>query len=182
MLAGEVVEVANSIKTSAPEKPSIVGIDDRLSFVSRIELHNPVVQELFKQAFFPELMAMLDELPGNEIPAHLTTILINGQLALVGGSGEFFCTHANRLKAQSPAEKTLFFGYCNGHHMYFPTVAATQQGGYGADPEVSWVAVGAGEQMIDKALANLEKMTGKPAKPAPPELVSPAAPVAAAAK
>jgi neutral ceramidase len=161
VLAAEVLEVAKGIETSVPAKPSIAGMDDRMSFVSRIDLHNPAVQALFKEAFFPELMAMIEEFPGNEIPAQLTTILINGQLALVGGSGEFFCTHSNRLKAQSPAEETLFFGYCNGHHMYFPTVAATEQGGYGADPQVSWVAVGAGEQMIDKALANIEKLTGK---------------------
>ncbi|HUW59557.1 MAG TPA: hypothetical protein VMZ06_01020 [Candidatus Bathyarchaeia archaeon] len=161
VLAAEVLEVANGIQTSVPAKPSVAGVDDRMSFVSRIDLHNPAIQELFKQAFFPELMATIEEFPGNEIPAQLTTILINGQLALVGGSGEFFCTHSTRLKAQSPAEKTLFFGYCNGHHMYFPTVAATEQGGYGADPQVSWVAIGAGEQMIDKALANLEKLTGK---------------------
>ena len=162
VLAVEVVGMANGIKTSVPAKPSIAGMDDRLSFASRIELHNPAVQAIFKEAFFPELMAMIEELPGNEIPAQLTTVLLNGQLALIGGSGEFFCTHSTRLKAQSPAEKTLFFGYCNGHHMYFPTVAATEQGGYGAGPEVSWVAVGAGEQIVDKALANLEKLTGKP--------------------
>ena len=162
VLAAEVLEVAKGIKTSVPAKPSIAGMDDRMSFVSRIDLHNPAVQALFKQAFFPELMATIEEFPGNEIPAQLTTILLDGQLALVGGSGEFFCTHSNRLKAQSPAEKTLFFGYCNGHDMYFPTVAATEQGGYGADPQVSWVAIGAGEQMIDKALANIEKLTGKP--------------------
>ena len=162
VLAAEVLDVAKAIKTSVPAKPSIAGVDDRLSFVSRIDLHNPAVQAIFKEAFFPELMAMIEEFPGNEIPAQLTTILINGQLALVGGSGEFFCTHSNRLKVQSPAEKTLFFGYCNGHHMYFPTVAATEQGGYGAGPEVSWVAIGAGEQIIDKALANIEKFTGKP--------------------
>jgi hypothetical protein len=161
-LAAEVVEVAKGIETSVPAKPSVAGMDDRLSFASRMELHNPLVQEMFKQAFFPELMAMLEEFPGTEIPAQLTTVVLNGQLALVGGSGEFFCAHSTRLKAQSPAEKTLFFGYCNGHHMYFPTVAATEQGGYGAGPEVSWVAVGAGEQMIDKALANIEKLTGKP--------------------
>lgn len=163
-LAAEAMEIAKAIETSVPEKPSIAGMDDRLSFPSRMELHNPLVQALFTEAFFPELMAMLEEFPGEEIPAQLTTVLLNGQLALVGGSGEFFCTHATRLKAQSPAGKTLFFGYCNGHHMYFPTVAATEQGGYGADPEVSWVAVGAGEQVIDKALANIEKMTGKPRK------------------
>jgi len=160
-IAAEVLEIAKTIETAVPENPSIEGVDDRFSFPSRIELHNPAVQALFKQAFFPEMIATLEEFPGDEIPAQLTTVLLNGELALVGGSGEFFCTHATRLKAESPAKKTLFFGYCNGHHMYFPTVAATEQGGYGADPQVSWVAVGAGEKMIDKALENLEKLTGE---------------------
>ena len=45
--------------------------------------------------------------------------------------------------------------------MHFPTIEGASVGGYGADATVSWVPVGAGEQMMDKALINLYTMLGK---------------------
>jgi hypothetical protein len=98
---------------------------------------------------------------GDQITPHLTTILINQELALVGGSGEFFCDHSNRLKERAWGLKTIFVGYCNGHHMYFPTIEGASVGGYGADATVSWVPLGAGEEMMNKALINLYTMMGK---------------------
>ncbi len=79
----------------------------------------------------------------------------------MGGSGEFFCNHANRLKARSYVKHTLFFGYCNGHSMYFPTIEAASEGGYGADPGVSLAELGAGERMMDRALLNIYRLQGK---------------------
>ncbi len=97
----------------------------------------------------------------------LTTVLVNHNLALVGGSGEFFCNHANRLKERSYVDDTLFFGYCNGHHMYFPTIEAASEGGYGGDAPVAPVQIGAGEEMMNRALVNIYTMLGK----FPPETI-----------
>jgi hypothetical protein len=91
----------------------------------------------------------------------LSTVIVNGDLALVGGSGEFFCNHSNRLKQRSYVPNTLFFGYCNGHHMYFPTIEAVSEQGYGADPAVSPVEIGAGERMMDQALINIYTFLGR---------------------
>ena len=67
-------------------------------------------------------------------PAELNTVLLNGEMRVWwAASGEFFCNHSNRLKARSYVQQTLFFGYCNGHGMYFPTIEAASEGGYGAD-------------------------------------------------
>lgn len=162
-LAGEVVAIAKGIQTTTPEKPGIQGIDEVFAFEPRLDFRNPLLRLSFEQAFFPELAAayLNNDLHDNKLHPHLTTVLVNGELALVGASGEFFADHANRLKARSRARKTLFFGYCNGHHMYFPTIEAAAEGGYGADPTVSWVALGAGEQMMNKALINIYTMMGK---------------------
>ena len=103
----------------------------------------------------------MNELQEGMVHPRLTTVLLNEELALVGGSGEFFCNHALRLKARSRAKKTLFFGYCNGHNLYFPTIEGAAEGGYGADPSVSWVALGAGEEMMNRALINIYTMLGK---------------------
>jgi len=160
-LADKVVAIATGIETHAPERPSIKAIEEDFAFPARLDLFNPLIQGVFQQAFFPEMIAMLDEFPKNTVRPHLTTVLVNGQLALVGASGEFFCNHAIRLKERSRVEKTLFFGYCNGHQMYFPTIEATAEGGYGCDPSVSWVAIGAGEEMMNKALINIYTLMGK---------------------
>lgn len=162
-LAAEVLAIAKGIHPSTPEKPSIQGIDETFTFEPRLDFRNPLLRIVFGQAFFPELAAayLNLDLADNKLHPHLTTVLVNGELALVGASGEFFADHAIRLKARSRAKKTLFFGYCNGHHMYFPTIEAAAEGGYGADATVSWVALGAGEQMMDKALINIYTMMGR---------------------
>ena len=162
-IADHVVEVAGRISTAVPDKPSLQGKYDTLQFDTRLPFNNPLLNIAFSAAFFPELAgaSMTDELRKNKISAKLVTVMVNGQLALVGGSGEFFCDHSNRLKQRCRAEETFFFGYCNGHNMYFPTIEGAAQGGYGADPMVSWVSVGAGEAMMNKALVNIYTMMGK---------------------
>lgn len=160
-LGQKALAVLNGIQTSVPETPTIQGVDDEFSFPSRMDMNNPFVRAMYQRAFFPELVGGMDEFNDNTIKPHLTTVLLNGQLALVGGSGEFFCSHSLRLKERARGVKTLFFGYCNGHHMYFPTIEATAEGGYGADPTVSWVALGGPEQMMGKALINIYTMLGK---------------------
>lgn len=161
-IGGEVIQIAQKIETKVPEKPSIQGMDEDFHFKTRIPLDNPVTKGVLSTAFFPELAeAAVVEMKGDQITPHLTTILINQELALVGGSGEFFCDHSNRLKERAWGLKTIFVGYCNGHHMYFPTIEGASLGGYGADATVSWVPIGAGEQMMDKALINLYTMLGK---------------------
>jgi hypothetical protein len=137
-------------------------MDEDFDYATRVPLDNDATKALLSAAFFPELAAAaVDAMKGDRITPHLTTILINKELALVGGSGEFFCDHSNRLKERAWGLKTIFVGYCNGHHMYFPTIEATSVGGYGADAAVSWVPVGAGEEMMNKALINLYTMLGK---------------------
>ncbi len=162
-LAAEVLKINQRIETAVPEKPSLQGMDQDFTFKTRIDFRNPLLMMAFRQAFFPELAAafMHNDIHNNLLHPHLTTVLLNGELALVGGSGEFFCEHSIGLKARSRAKKTLFFGYCNGHHMYFPTIQAAAEGGYGADPTVSWVALGAGEEMMNQALINIYTMMGK---------------------
>ncbi len=164
-LGEEVIRLAKGCETKVPARPSVQGQYERFRFESRVDFSNPAVVSMFGFAFFPELAAAAaGELEDNKVQAALTTVLLNRELALVGGSGEFFCNHANRLKERSYAAKTLFFGYCNGHSMYFPTIEAVSEGGYGADAPVSWVEFGAGERMMNQALINIFSWQGKLAK------------------
>ena len=161
-LGQEVIALASSTKTSKPAEPSIQGQYVDFNFESRVNFKSPMVQGMFRIAFFKELAdASLGDVADNIIKTRLTVTVLNKELALVGGSGEFFCEYATGLKARSMAAKTLFLGYCNGHNMYFPTIQGVAQGGYGADPEVSWVEVGAGEKMIDEALIIIYEYLGQ---------------------
>ncbi len=161
VLGDHVVALAQSIETKVPENPSIKARLNRFKFTSRVDFSNPLLVVSFERAFFPELVAnFVREFKGG-IEPEMTTVLLNGNLALVGGSGEFFCNHSNRLKQRAYVANTLFFGYCNGHDMYFPTIEAASEGGYGGDPTVSPVQVGAGETMMNQALINIYTMLAK---------------------
>ncbi len=160
-LADHVIALARAVKTEVPAQPSVKGTVDTFHFKTRVDLKNPIVAVAFERSFFPEITHAYQKLYGETLTAELNTVLLNGEIALVGGSGEFFCNHANRLKARAYVKHTLFFGYCNGHHMYFPTIEATSEGGYGADPGVSFAEIGAGERMMDQAVFNIYKLLGK---------------------
>jgi neutral ceramidase len=162
-MAVHVIEVSKSIATKAPDRPKIQFSEETFDFKTRMTFSNPLTTIMFSAAFFPELAAasMNNDLRKNLIHPRLTTVLINRELALVGGSGEFFCQHAIRLRERSKSTETFFFGYCNGHHMYFPTIEGAAEGGYGADSAVSWVSLGAGEEMIDHALISIYSMLGR---------------------
>ncbi len=141
-LAEHVIALARSARTETPAHPSVKGMVDTFRFKTRVNLKNPMVAGDVRDGFFPEITRNYVKLYGDGLTAELNTVLINGEIALVGGSGEFFCNHANRLKARSYVKHTLFFGYCNGHGMYFPTIEAASEGGYGADPGVSLAELG----------------------------------------
>jgi hypothetical protein len=168
-LADEVIALSATITPTRPTTLSIQGKVDTFNFSSRTDFKNPVILLLFSRAFFPELVQNFFRDFADGIPCELNTVLLNRNIALVGGSGEFFCNHAVRLKERSYVDHTLFFGYCNGHCLYFPTIEAASEGGYGADAAVSPVAVGAGERMMNRALINIYTMLGKYATKNVPE-------------
>ncbi len=160
-VAAKVLEINQGIQTRVPEHPGVKGVYDTFSCEGRIDLNDKLVQGVFKQGFFPEMIAFLDDFPNGVITARLVTVVLNGQLALVGGSGELFSDLSNRLKKSSKAEKTLLFGCCNGHCMYIPTERAVEEGGYGADRGFAWVQPETGREMMDKAAANIQALLGQ---------------------
>ncbi len=147
-----------SIVPAAPAKPSLQVREEDFKFASRIDHKDPVVYLAFCLAFFKALVDAYLEEYKDGIRPHLTVALLDGEIGLVGASGEFFASHSIRLKQRARLPHVLFFGYANGYHQYFPTIEAAAEGGYGADPEVSPVEVGAGERMVDRALFYLYDM------------------------
>lgn len=161
LLGEKVTELANGIVSVDAEKPSLQAKTEQFHFTTRVNLSDPAVMFLYSQAFFPELIRCFADDYKDGMAPEISTILINREIAIVAGSGEFFCNHANRFRERAYVKHALFFGYANGYHNYFPTIEAVSEGGYGADATVSPVAVGAGEEMMDRALINLYAMLGK---------------------
>lgn len=156
-IGDKVVEMAQGIVTKVPETPSIKSRVDRFTGESRLDLDNRIIMGALKQAFFPELLALTVEMPNKQVTVRMDTVILNNELAIVGGSGELFSDLANRIKKRSPAKYTLVFGYCNGHSLYVPTLEAIEEGGYGADPTVAWCPTGTGEAMVEKAIENIRE-------------------------
>jgi hypothetical protein len=160
-LADRTLELARGVVTSAPARPSIAFNSRVRRCRPRIDLANPLVQALYSRAFFPELIACAAAEHGAGVDARLTTVLLNGDLALVGVSGEFFSEHAVRLRARLDLPETLFLGYCNGHHYYFPTIEAASEGGYGTEPGICLADLGSGELLMNDALLALYRLMGR---------------------
>lgn len=160
-LGNEVVKLAASLEPQVVPQPSLQVREERFRFESRVNLENPVMRIAYSVAFFPELINNFAEEYADGIRPRLTVALLNGEIAFVGGSGEFFCQHAMRLRERARVKQLFFLGYNNGYHQYFPTIEAVAEGGYGADSQVAPVEVGAGEQLMNTALIWLFEMQGK---------------------
>jgi hypothetical protein len=160
-LAREVIKLASTLSPREVSSPSLEVKEDRFKFSSRNDLSNPFVRGLYEKAFFPELIPNYVDEYADGVRPRLTVALLNGEIALVGVSGEFFSSHSIRLKERARVKQLFFFGYCNGYHQYFPTIEAVAEGGYGADKQVSPAAVGAGEQIMNSALMWIYQLMGK---------------------
>ncbi|MBI4326191.1 MAG: neutral/alkaline non-lysosomal ceramidase N-terminal domain-containing protein [Chloroflexi bacterium] len=160
-LGREVVKLASGLVTKEVAQPSLAVREDRFKFSSRIDLSNPVLLASYQVAFFPELVPNYADEYADGVRPRLTVALLNGEIAFVGGSGEFFCNHAIRLKERARVKQLFFFGYCNGYHQYFPTIEAVAEGGYGADSAVAPAEVGAGEEIMNTALMWIYQMLAR---------------------
>jgi hypothetical protein len=160
-LGREAVQLANSLDAREAVHAALDCREERFRFDSRTDFANPRVRAAFEKAFFPELIPnYLDEY-ADGIRPRLTVALLDGEIALVAVSGEFFSNHAIRLRQRARVKQLFFVGYANGYHQYFPTIEAVAEGGYGADNAVSPAAVGAGEQIMNTALIRIYQMLGR---------------------
>jgi len=71
------------------------------------------------------------------------------------------CCHREDRRDRCPVRDAFFLGYANGDYGYFPTIRAASLGGYGAANSATYVEVGAGDRMLDRALVRLYEMLGR---------------------
>jgi len=91
-------------------------------------------------------------------------VVINNDIALAVISYEPFVQHQLDLVAKSPLKNTFLLGYSyfgKGVPLdtYLPTIQATKEGGYGAAAgSYNVFDVGAGEKMMDEAVADIKEL------------------------
>jgi hypothetical protein len=108
---------------------------------------------------------MMDEATVRQLLEPLGLSLTSGQIgqliALVGLPREPLVDFEVCWRERCPVRDAFFIGYANGYLDYFPTIRAAAEGGYGAADSDTYVAVGAGERMLDQALIRICEMLGK---------------------
>jgi len=161
-LGDDVVRLWRELVPVVPATPRLAVREEELRFERlRVDLSEPLTRIKYTLAFFKSLVDHYVEEYRDGVRPRLQVALIGDDVGIVGVSGEFFANHAIRLRERARLRETLFLGYCSGYHQYFPTIEAVAEGGYGADPDVSPVEIGAGERIMDRALWILWELRGK---------------------
>ena len=63
---------------------------------------------------------------------HLTRVLLNDHLQIIGLSGEVTAEVGQAIKSLFPDRQTVFLGYCSYTDAYIPTAAMLPEGGHEA--------------------------------------------------
>lgn len=154
-------KTARETATTAPAKNSIQYEARVVPVRTRWDLNQPEVRAVLGKAYGPRFDNYISKVvKNNQVPCTLTTVLIGGNLALVGMPGEIFVQFQTALKTRSPIRDTFLVGYTQGYHAYFPTLEDAAAGGYGGKT-ATYVEPGAGERLTDEALITLYKMSDK---------------------
>lgn len=159
-LGREVLDVAKTIRTADNVKPSLRIATEEFTFTPRLDASNPLVKSVLGAAFFPTMIDFYEREYRNGVRPHLIVAVLDGNIGIVGVSGEFFCGHALSLRRRARIDHLLFCSYCNDYQQYFPTIEAATEGGYGTAPPVGMAELGAGERMTDRALIMLFRLRG----------------------
>ncbi len=147
LLAGEVLRANRNVQALRPAPASIRSKGEVLTFKRRWEKDKTV-------------------------EVGITTVLINGQVAIAAVCGEPMHKLQRMWKEQAEVPYPLFYGYTysagGGWPDYIPDLRSAAYGGYGADMS-TYIEVGAGEKIMLRHLANLYDLLGmwrdKPGKP-----------------
>jgi neutral ceramidase len=150
-LGREAARVAAAIHTASTPQPSIDFTEESLPARVRWD------QAKLRAALPKAGSALIN--PELQLP--VTTVLIDKQIALATVPGEPFVEFQMNWRDRCPVPTAFFLGYTNGYYGYFPTIAAASRGGYGAASTSTWVEVGAGERIVDRALVRVYEMLGK---------------------
>lgn len=151
-------QVANKIHTESESNASIDFVEETLPMHIRwdIEGFRLGLKRLLGDAYDKYASKIT---PNIDVP--VTTVLINKQVALMTAPGEPFVDFQINWRQRCPVRHAFFLGYTNGYIGYLPTIRMASLGGYGAASASTWVEVGAGERIVDRAVIDVYEMLGR---------------------
>lgn len=156
-LGQEAARVAKEVRTDTNNHATIEASEE--SIMTRLRWN----KEQFAAALLKFLGPRGIEQAGpvlQQFPIRVTTALINNQIAIATFPGEPFVDFQINWRDRCPVRTSVLAGYTNGYYGYFPTIAAASRGGYGAASAATWVEVGMGERIIDRAVARVYEFQG----------------------
>lgn len=163
-LGEEVVRVAKSIRTEVPRQPAIDFADDVMRFTPRWDprkFREGLLRNNGPRVFEDHADLFVHDSPPDHLDLHVTSLLLNKQIAVVGMPGEPFVNFQINWKDRCPLQDCVVLGYANGYFDYFPTIEAAAEGGYGAGDSNTYVELGAGERMLIQALVRVYEFLGR---------------------
>lgn len=154
-------KTARETVAAVPAHPSIQYEARVIPVRVRWDLEDPEVRAILSKAYGPRFDNYISKtVKDNRVQCTLTTLLIDGDIALVGMPGEIFVQFQTAIKTRSPVANSFLVGYTHGYYAYFPTLRDAAAGGYGGKT-ATYVEPGAGERLTDEALITLYKMTDR---------------------
>lgn len=162
-LGVEAARVAKSIHTEPVPAPSLQFAEDYLRFPVRWDaqkFRQGMLAKYGPKIYEDHADLLNSDSPPRELALAVTTVLLNKKIALMGMPGEPFVDFQINWRDRCPVSSAFFVGYANGYYDYFPTVKAASEGGYGAADSDTYLAVGAGESMVNQALVRIYEMLG----------------------
>ena len=163
-LGVEAARVAKTINTVPATQPSLQFGEDVMTFPVRWDAQK--FRQGMLATYGPKIYEDHADLlnsdnPRRELSVPVTTVLINRSIAFVGLPGEPFVDFQTDWRKRCPVRDAFFVGYANGYLDYFPTIRAAAEGGYGGGDSDTYIAVGAGERMVEQALIRVYDMLGR---------------------
>lgn len=157
-LGEEAVNVARHIQTESEPNASIDFVEEKLPMHIRWDVEGfRLGLKRFLGDAYDQYVSRIT--PNLELPA--TTVLINKRIAMMAVPGEAFVDFQINWRQRCPVSNAFFLGYTNGYFGYFPTIRMASLGGYGAASASTWVEVGAGERMVNRAVVHVYEMLGR---------------------
>jgi hypothetical protein len=156
-LGKEAARVAKEIRTEPEAQASIEASEE--SIIARLRWNKRQFEAALLKFLGPQGIEQAGPVM-QEFPIRVTTALINKQIAIATFPGEPFVDFQINWRDRCPVRTTVLAGYTNGYYGYFPTIAAAARGGYGAASAATWVEVGMGERIIDRAVAKIYEFQG----------------------
>ncbi len=158
-LGREAARVAETIHTEAVADPSIEFVEESLTF--RLRWNPERFRAALEKFLGPKGIELYGAPVAPEFQVSTTTVLIGKKIAIATFPGEPFVNFQIDWRVRCPVPTAILMGYTNGYYGYFPTIRAAANNGYGAASASTWVEVGAGERIVDRAVINAYGMLGR---------------------